>query len=205
MQARRFMAVTAVAIAIPLMLVAGCASPTRSAAPAESAVPSAAAPSSTDATDSPEADDSPDSNKPKSNLKSYLDTRLEITNKTGWTKTILLGAGCIDPMGLLPQQLTPDTSIAAVGWCGVSDADVTGAFALGNIITGYQWIYFKAGNPRIGWPWIEVDGVSHNFGANESCAFKTQGQIFEAYRGVDLSGAKDMRLTWVNDTNLAKC
>lgn len=136
----------------------------------------------------------------------FLDTRMEVTNKTTTTKKVVMGAGCIDPSGMLPVSLAPGESLAVTGWCGLTSADVTGILKWDcGFLSDCKSAYFTAGNPKIGWPWMVVDGQSKNFGQGEGCVFNTQGQHFEAYRGNDLSGAKDMRLAWVDQTALRSC
>jgi len=136
-----------------------------------------------------------------------LDTRLQIINGTDTKKQVVAAAGCIDPQGLLPVVLKPGEEVVRTGWCAVNEADVSGTlqwdcgwFGLDCKVADY-----KAGNPSIGWPWISVDGLRHKFSAGESCAFKFREQVVEGSRGVDLSGAKDMRLKWVNSTTLSEC
>lgn len=136
----------------------------------------------------------------------YLDTRMEVTNKTTTSKKVVMGAGCIDPSGMLPVTLPPGEVLAVTGWCGLTSADVTGILKWDcGFLSDCKSVYFTAGNPKIGWPWMVVDGQSKNFGQGEGCVFNTQGQHFEAYRGNDLSGAKDMRLAWVDQSDLASC
>jgi len=138
-------------------------------------------------------------------LDGTLDTRMQVTNGTSTRKLVRIGSGCIDPLVLLPVAMRATASTAVVGSCALRPSDVQGAFLVGDIINGYQPIDFFAGNPIIGYPWIEVDGVKHNFSEGESCAFTAQGQVFEASRGTDLPAAKDMRLNWVESTTLAPC
>ena len=88
--------------------------------------------------------------------------------------------------------------------CAATDADVGGAFAGGPLLDP-TWISFKAHSPIVGWPSISIDGAFHDFAVGETCAFNAQGEIFEATRRTDLSGAKDMVLTWVNATTLPGC
>jgi hypothetical protein len=134
----------------------------------------------------------------------YLDTRLEINNKTGEKKILTLGADCIDPSRYLPKTLSAGEMVSAVGYCGTSDADVGGEFARGSLLSP-TWISFHAHSPKVGWPSISIDGAFHDFEVGDTCAFNAQGQIFEATRRTDLSGAKDMVLTWVNATTLPGC
>jgi hypothetical protein len=136
-----------------------------------------------------------------------LDMRLQIINSTDTQKQVVAAAGCIDPQGLIPVVLKPGEDVVRTGWCAVNEADVSGTlqwdcgwFGLDCKVADY-----KAGNPSIGWPWISVDGLRHKFSAGESCAFKFREQVVEGSRGVDLSGAKDMRLNWVNSTTLSEC
>jgi hypothetical protein len=139
----------------------------------------------------------------------FLDTRLQITNKTGKNQMIKLGAGCIDPSGLFGQTLAAGATIAVSGWCGLKDSDIAGAFGVkvssGIVVDDYSWFQITAGNPKGGWPWINIDGVKHRFSSGESCVFTRQDQKFEALRAPDLSGAKDLQLTWVTSSTLPAC
>lgn len=134
----------------------------------------------------------------------FLDTRLEINNNTGGTKSLTLGAGCIDPSKYFPKTLYAGSMVSAVGYCGTSDADVGGEFARGPWLSP-TWIEFHAHNPKVGYPSISIDGTLHAFYVDESCAFNPQGEIFEGTRRADLSGAVNLVLTWVNSTTLASC
>ena len=137
---------------------------------------------------------------------SVLDTRLEIKNNTGVTKKLTLGAGCIDPSVLFPKILNAGDVVADFGFCAGADVDVAGKFALGSLLSlSPATISFHAHNPKVGWPSITVDGTKHSFWVNETCVFKAQGEIFEATRRADLSGAKDMVLTWVKASTLPSC
>jgi hypothetical protein len=133
-----------------------------------------------------------------------LDTRLEINNKTGEKKLLTLGGNCIDPSKYIPNTLSAGGNVSVVGYCATTDADVGGKFARGPLLSP-TWISFKAHSPIVGWPSISIDGAFHDFKVGETCAFNAQGEIFEATRRTDLSGAKDMVLTWVNATTLPGC
>jgi len=134
----------------------------------------------------------------------FLDTRLEINNNTGVTKLLTLGADCIDPSKYLPKTLFAGGMESAVGYCGTSDVDVGGEFARGSWLSP-TWFSFHAHNPKVGYPSISIDGTFHAFYVDESCAFNPQGEIFEATRRSDLSGAVNMVLTWVTSTTLPSC
>ena len=134
----------------------------------------------------------------------YLDTRLEINNRTGAPRLLKLGANCIDPSTYIPTTLSAGGMESVVGYCATTDADVGGMFARGPLLNP-KWISFHAHNPRVGYPSISIDGAFHAFYVDETCAFNPQGEIFEGTRGADLSGAVNIVLTWVNSTTLASC
>ena len=135
-----------------------------------------------------------------------LDTRLEITNKTGLMKKLKLWAGCLDANGIFEREINA-VPISAVGYCGASGVDVGGEFGtgVGPWYTDNRWINYVATNPKVGFPSISIDGFFHRFATGETCAFKTDAGIFEAERRPDRSGAKDLALTWVTSTTIPTC
>ena len=90
----------------------------------------------------------------------YLDTRLEINNRTGAPRLLKLGANCIDPSKYIPNTLRAGGNMSVVGYCAATDADVGGAFAGGPLLDP-TWISFKAHSPIVGWPSISIDGAFH--------------------------------------------
>ena len=109
------------------------------------------------------------------------------------------------PEELVPTFIADGASSTTVGWCALRESDVSGAWTVGSLWSGYSQVKFFSGNPTTGYPWMEVDGVRHKFSENETCYFQAQGEIFEASRKTDLTGAKDMRLTWVKSSTAKKC
>lgn len=140
------------------------------------------------------------------NAGSVLDTRLEITNKTGLLKMLKLWSGCVDLESIFAKEVNA-IPIVSVGRCAIGPADVGGDFGTGvwPFYPNNRWVTFGAANPMVGSPWIAIDGLSHSFSTGETCAFKTQGQIFEAERRPDRSGAKDFALRWVTTTTIPDC
>lgn len=142
---------------------------------------------------------------PSESLVTVLDTKMTLTNNSGSTRVLQLGSGCVRPEELVPTFIADGASNTTVGWCALRESDVSGAWTVGSLWSGYSQVKFFAGNPTTGYPWMEVDGVRHKFSENETCYFQAQGEIFEASRKTDLTGAKDMRLTWVKSSTAKKC
>ena len=142
---------------------------------------------------------------PSESLVTVLDTKMTLTNNSGSTRVLQLGSGCVRPEELVPTFIADGASNTTVGWCAFRESDVSGAWTVGSLWSGYSQVKFFAGNPTTGYPWMEVDGVRHKFSENETCYFQAQGEIFEASRKTDLTGAKDMRLTWVKSSTAKKC